>query len=87
MLPKEIQQKIFYPDALFYTQYHQDPLKGLHFMAGVIFDFLKIQPNGCIIDFYDEKKFSNSSGDMAGFIQRLKMIVAGKRSHFYKFKI
>ena len=71
-LPVEIQKNPFYPDAYFYAQYHQDHLKGLHYMATMLFDFLKISPNGCVIDFYDEKDFRSGSGDTAGFYTKFK---------------
>jgi outer membrane murein-binding lipoprotein Lpp len=67
-LPKHVQEAPFYPDAYFYVQYYQDHLKGLHFMAGVLFEWLKIEPQGCIVDFYDEKDFKdNLTGETAGF--------------------
>ncbi len=72
-LPKDIQKAPFYPDAYFYAQYYQDPLKGLHYMGTVIFSILKIEPNGCVIDFYDEKEQQkNLSGDTAGFYTKFK---------------
>ncbi|MDD5152944.1 MAG: hypothetical protein PHS95_03060 [Candidatus Pacebacteria bacterium] len=71
-LPKELQQTPFYPDANFYAQYYTDNLRGLHYMASVIFNLLKIEPNGCIIDFYDEKKFAKLSADTAGFYTKTK---------------
>ena len=70
-LPKDVQEKPFYPDAFFYTQYYRDPLKGLHYMAMVIFSLLKIEPNGCMIDFYNEKEVQRG-GDAAGFYTKIK---------------
>src|SRR3989344_3501200 len=71
-LPKDIQQSPFYPDAYFYTQYYNDNLKGLHYMAMALFNLLKISPNGCVIDFYDEKDIPSHSGDTAGFYTKFK---------------
>lgn len=71
-LPKDIQEAPFYPDAYFYAQYYKDNLKGLHYMAGVIFARLKIEPNGCTVDFYDEKQFQKFAGDTAGFYTKIK---------------
>lgn len=69
---KDIQQSPFYPDAYFYAQYYNDHLKGLHYMAMVLFSLLKISPNGCVIDFYDEKDIPSHSGDTAGFYTKFK---------------
>lgn len=72
-LPKEVQGKPFYPDAFFYAQYyHNNPLEGLHYMATIIFSLLKIDPNGCIIDFYEENEVQEKSGDAAGFYTKIK---------------
>ncbi len=66
-LPKDVQEKPFYPDDLFYLQYYADPLASLHYKAQVIFSLLKIEPSGCVIDFCDEKEFHKYlSGDTAG---------------------
>lgn len=71
-LPNDVQRTPFYPDAYFYAQYYNDNLKGIHYMAAVLFSWLKIQPNGCTIDFYDEKEFAKFTGDTAGFYTKIK---------------
>jgi hypothetical protein len=71
-LPKDVQESPFYPDVQFYAQYYKDNLKGLHYMAGVLFSWLKIAPNGCTVDFYDEKEFKKFAGDTAGFYTKIK---------------
>ena len=68
-LPTSVQQDILYPDANFYAQYDLTLNKtaGLHLMARALFDWLQIDPMGCIIDFYEEKVFPKHAGDTAGF--------------------
>lgn len=70
-LPKDIQQFPFYPNANFYSQYAADPLKGLHYMSTVIFLWLRIEPQGCMIDFCDEKELAKFAGDAAGVYTKI----------------
>ncbi|MHB8655620.1 MAG: hypothetical protein ACYDA9_17270 [Terriglobia bacterium] len=72
-LPRDVQEVPFYPDTYFYVQYYKDALKGLHYMAGVIFSLLHIEPNGCVIDFCEEKEFQGHfSSDTAGLYTKVK---------------
>ena len=67
-LPQKRGGVLFTPDAHFYAQYHTDHRQGLHAMASAIFDWLAIKPQGCVIDFYDEKTIQEKgSSDVAGF--------------------
>ena len=73
-LPTTVQREIFLPDATFYAQYDQsvDKTAGLHLMAQALFGWLKIDPMGSVIDFYEEKDFPKHSGDTAGFYTRFE---------------
>jgi type II secretory pathway pseudopilin PulG len=66
------EQEPFYPDSLFYSGYKSNHVTGLHHMAEVIFDWLKIKPDGVRIDFYNIKDFPQSGGDTAGFFTKTK---------------
>jgi hypothetical protein len=72
-LPQNVQQGLFLPDAIFYIQYYQqaDKSDGLHYMASILFNRLKIEPKKCIIDFYSEKDFPAHKGDTAGFYVKI----------------
>jgi len=70
-LPEDIKGILFYPDNDFYAYYYSDNLKGLHYMAMQLFDWLNIKPNGCSVDFYDSKDFK-TMGDAAGFYTKVK---------------
>lgn len=61
----------FLPDANFYTRYPHDPISGLQAMAIDLFDWLDIKPNGCVVDFYNEKEFNNTGADTAGFYTKI----------------
>ena len=65
------ERKPYLPDANFYTRYPHDPRSGLQAMAIDLFEWLDISPNGCVVDFYNEKEFNNTGADTADFIQKL----------------
>ncbi len=71
-------QKPFLPDAHFYSQYSQkSPTDGLNYMADAIFKWLRIERNGAVIDFYDEKDIPKHKSDTAGFYTTT--VVAGEK--------
>jgi len=69
-LPKDIQDRVFFPDSYFYAGYYNDNLAGLHYMARVLFEWLEISPNGCIIDFFNEKDYPGQNAP--GFYTKIK---------------
>jgi hypothetical protein len=71
-LPSFFDSEPFLPEDEFYAPYYTDQLAGLHHMAVRIFHWLKIEPNGATIDFYDEKDFPSHAGDTAGFYTTIK---------------
>lgn len=72
--PGKFNDKLFLPDSSFYVRYihGSDPVDELHSMAAYIFDWLGIDPKGCVINFYDPEQIENLGADTAGFYTKIE---------------
>jgi hypothetical protein len=75
-LPKSLLLQAFRPDSDFYAQYNsrENKVEGLHYMAGKLFEWLNIKPNGCVVSFYSEDEMPSEAGkETAGWYTKIPL--------------